>query len=326
MWEKSQLRELQRSPAVRYVQSRMATLQQHYTDEIEDTYFSADLPSVSRSSLVWALSMVWSRSFVVRTPGDEDSPLRAIVPGADFFNGAPVSDIHPSFTNNADSVLYRSTRDLVEGSEVFASYGAAGGKSSVELLLDYGYVENEQMARDGRHEEAMTHSPFDRVVIINEFPLADPRKKELLEESGIPNDPQLFVPSVRRTFPANLFRLARVAFATSDEVASGAVEAMLGHETGQMVVSMRNELATLRELEAIFRRAYAAYGTTLEQDIELLELTEDSLPRWHLQAILVRGREKSLLREGFEFFSQARAELTEMIDRQREAAEAKGEL
>ncbi|ELR18348.1 SET domain containing protein [Acanthamoeba castellanii str. Neff] len=189
----------------------------------------------------WALSVIWSRSFVV------DEGKRGLVPWADMFNMAPETEQVKVAVDAVDHHLIYSARSPIKkGEQIFVAYGQSRQMSNAQLLMDYGFV--------------LENNPHDAVV----FPMthsssASPRKRGLLRAHDLDRD-QFFVgPPALGEFPEHLLAAFRVTVATEQELDALLEQSAQGRQRLPSRVSRRNELAALRLLESNVRKLRASY-------------------------------------------------------------------
>ena len=233
---------------------------QDYPEHFTPEQFSLD-------AWKWALSVIWSRSFVV------DEEKRGLVPWvliaslrplhlhalyffrrynhnhrqADMFNMAPEAEQVKVAVDAVDRhLIYSSSSAIKKGEQIFVAYGQSRQMSNAQLLMDYGFV--------------LENNPHDAVV----FPMthsssASPRKRDLLRAHDLDRD-QFFVgPPALGEFPEHLLAAFRVTVATEQELDALLEQRAQGRQRLPSRISRRNELAALRLLESNIRKLRASY-------------------------------------------------------------------
>lgn len=136
-WGEEDLAKLQGSTILSVVKRRQETMQADYT-ALFDILF-ADYPQIftreqyTFAAFQWALSTVWSRSFVFNIEGQL---VPVIVPFADCFEHGNVDS---SFSLEESEKVFRITvaKPQKAGEKVYISLGA---KPNSQLLMNYGFV------------------------------------------------------------------------------------------------------------------------------------------------------------------------------------------
>ena len=136
-WGEEDLAGLQGSTILSVVQRRKETMQADYT-ALFDVLF-AEYPELFKpeeytfEAFRWALSTVWSRSFVFNI---ESQLVPVIVPFADMFEHA---NVESSFSLEDQEKVFRITlgKPLKAGERAYISLGA---KPNSQLLMNYGFV------------------------------------------------------------------------------------------------------------------------------------------------------------------------------------------
>jgi hypothetical protein len=164
-----------------------------------------------------------------------------------MFNMAPEAEQVKVAVDAVDHHLIYSARSPIKkGEQIFVAYGQSRQMSNAQLLMDYGFV--------------LENNPHDAVV----FPMthsssASPRKRGLLRAHDLDRD-QFFVgPPALGEFPEHLLAAFRVTVATEQELDALLEQSAQGRQRLPSRVSRRNELAALRLLESNVRKLRASY-------------------------------------------------------------------
>lgn len=169
--------------------------------------------------------------------------------------------------------------------QVLMQYGAS--KSNGDLALDYGFVEREsQFSERDSLALSLEISPDDRFV---------DDKADILEINGYQSSMQFDVPRGQGPSDEMITFLRLSALAGPD---SFLLEALFRNEAWSHVslpVSRDNEEAICTSMLDGLKAALDGYGTTVEQDMELLARGDLSVR--HEIAVVVRLGEKRVMQE-----------------------------
>ncbi len=267
------------TPLWRYEQAQQLLVGSHVLNNTRDRKrhvdsrfegLSAVLPqwftdNVSLREWTWALSIVWSRLFVVEIGGKEG---RALAPLADMCN----SPSRENQTSNVrvemkgDAIWYYSARVLAPDEELLVDYGRQP-KQNTQLILDYGF------------RGTFVSNQFDYAMVrLNSSRVSDLTRYNLWQPNGY-----LILPNA---FPHQLMKAMRLHLATEQELADNSlVQRMVKHS---QPLSLENERAALQGAHRLLTDRLAEFGTSLAFDEA--ELKRDDLDafermvRWQLVA------------------------------------------
>jgi hypothetical protein len=130
------------------------------------------MKDVQFEEFLWAVSIVWSRSFSISKEYGS-----GLVPLADLMNmetpklGRPQPMVTVEVTDT--HLIYRAARDIFESEQIYAPYGQKGALANAALLTDYGFV--------------FVDNPFDSAVVKLPMSAEDPlfdAKRTVLRNIG----------------------------------------------------------------------------------------------------------------------------------------------
>jgi histone-lysine N-methyltransferase SETD3 len=261
-FDEGELSLLKGSLAPRWVKSLREGL------EAQHAHLCKHVPGFERfafDAFVWAHFAVVTRTFSVQRSGVE---VACLVPLADMINDGRPWDVHWDMTEGGTHFQLKSKGFVAEGQELRTSYG---DKSNLQLLLQYGFV----------HEE----NPYDEVMLFLGLPLEDPLAAQKQRVLGLTAPFELRPYTLSLTDDAKLleemFSFLRVAHADAEELAT------LAAARGGTEQKIIDAFVTLCEEQL------AAYETTLAEDERILQ--EEKLSRNARNCILVRRGEKRIL-------------------------------
>ncbi len=212
----------------------------------------------------WALSIVWSRLFVVQLDGREG---RALAPLADMCN-APSAENETSNVRvemERNTISYFAARDLAAGEELLVDYGRQP-KQNTQLMLDYGF------------RRSFVSPTLDYAVCRPELELELLQAHGLWQEGGY-----LIMPN---SFPHPLMKALRLHLATAEEATDEAlVQRMAKHS---QPLSLANERLALETLLGLLEARLSEYASSLEFDraqlIRAAIAPFEQMARWQLVA------------------------------------------
>jgi len=234
----------------------------------------------TREDFQWAFSMLLSR--VIRLPGLHD--MEALVPWADLLNHSCESTANLDWDGSA--VVFRPDSGAEHGEQLFGSYGA---KSSGQLLLSYGFV-----------QEGV--NPWESVTLklkLSDRAVEQPAKAQALKAAGLKTAATF--PLRLNAFPAGLLEYAAVVSAPDSEaLQSAAIAAANSDETALSQTARTTGLKHIREAcraladepTARFEPAPAS-GVAQQEDVRLEQLIAE-----------VRAREKRILNRAIFLLTQ----------------------
>jgi hypothetical protein len=220
--------------------------------------------NVSLRGWTWALSIVWSRLFVVQLDGNEG---RALAPLADMCNSPSAenetSNVRVEMEDN--TISYFAARDLAAGEELLVDYGRQP-KQNTQLVLDYGF------------RRSFISPTLDYAIVRLKLEREQLKAHNLWQDHGY-----LIMPN---TFPHQLMKALRLQLATAEEASDeGTVQRMAKHS---QPLSLANEHLALATLLSLLEGRVAEYDTSLEFDRARLNRTDlspfETMARWQLVA------------------------------------------
>jgi hypothetical protein len=227
-------------------------------------------------AFVWAHFAVVTRTFSVQRSG---TTAACLVPLADMINDGRPWDVHWGWSEDGTHFELKSTSAVARGRELRASYG---GKSNLHLLLQYGFV----------HEE----NAHDEVMLLLGLALGDPLAGERQRLLGLATPFELRPYTLSLTDEARLleemFSFLRVVCADAGELAMLAA-APDARARAQSLLSARNEQVLIDTFVALCEEQLAGYETPLAEDER--RLREEELSRNARNCILVLRGEKRIL-------------------------------
>jgi histone-lysine N-methyltransferase SETD3 len=270
-FEEEEMAELKGSNLVALTEARIAQLRANY-EEIFPFFFEKyptvfDTKTFSLENFMWAISTVWKRSFFIREPGDVTAAV--LIPLLDRFNHGPV-ETHFKLDEKDDAIEVTTKTAFKKGEQVFVSRGP---KSNLELLLDFGYVLDENPNDNVALNVRMTGE--DKLARV---------KVALLQLAGLEaNATYLLYDSL---ISQELMKALRIQLLRDSELNS------YDRATEGKTVSLGNELRVLRAILAACNNMLQQYGTSIEEDETLLKT---KLPLRQRSAVVLRRNEKKVI-------------------------------
>ncbi|MCO5554003.1 hypothetical protein L7F22_007529 [Adiantum nelumboides] len=269
-----------------HVESEYATVMQEIITPNPQLF---DQSEFTRESFLWAFGILRSRTFPPLT-GDD----LALVPLADLVNHGMVLNMEgPSWEKKSSGffprreyLTLRAPVAVKEGEQVVMQYGKKKGNG--QLALDYGFVESSP-------RKTAVRDSFMLTLEISEADRFFDDKIDIAELNGL-SSTVYFDLIHEQELPDNMLPFLRL-------VALGGVDAFLLEalfrdtvwEHLQLPVSRDNEEAVCKAVLDGCRFALAAYPTTMDEDMSLLNAGELSS---RLQmAVAIRLGEKKVLQE-----------------------------
>lgn len=251
-WSEEELAGLQGSTMLSVVQRRKETMQADYT-ALFDVLFK-EYPQIftqegyTLEAFQWALSTVWSRSFVFNIEGQL---VPVIVPFADCFEHGNVDS---SFSLEETEKVFRITlaKPTKAGERVHISLGA---KPNSQLLMNYGFV-----LRDNLYDTVLIN------MFLNEDDPFYAAKSKVLSLNDQPPS-QLYYLRYE-SIPQDLLRALRVQLLKPSELD------YYGKIFEGKRVSLENELDVLRQLVSACDTLLKQYPQTAVEDQKLLQDAE----------------------------------------------------
>lgn len=251
-WGEEDLAGLQGSTILSVIKRRKETMQSDY-DSLFGVLF-AEYPQIFTQEqytfevFQWALSTVWSRSFVFNIDGQL---VPVIVPFADCFEHG---NVNSSFSLEESEKVFRIklAKPIKAGERVHISLGA---KPNSQLLMNYGFV-----LRDNLYD----------TVLINMFlnqddPFYDAKSKILSLNDQPPS--QLYYLRYE-AIPQDLLRALRVQLLKPSELDH------YGKIFAGKRVSLENELDVMRQLVAACDTLLKQYPQTALEDQKVMQDAE----------------------------------------------------
>jgi histone-lysine N-methyltransferase SETD3 len=227
-------------------------------------------------AFVWAHFAVVTRTFSSPRGGNDAACL---VPLADMINDGRPWDIHWGWSEDGTHFELKSTSAVARGQELRATYG---GKSNLHLLLQYGFV----------HEE----NAHDDVMLSLGLALEDPLAGEKQRLLGLASPYELRPYMLSLTEDAQpleeMFSFLRVVCADAGELASLAA-APDARARAQSPLSARNEQMLINAFTALCEEQLASYETPLAEDER--RLREEKLSQNARNCLLMLRGEKRIL-------------------------------
>eukprot|EP01043_Picozoa_sp_COSAG02_P008039 COSAG02_NODE_250_length_27076_cov_24.440618_10_plen_326_part_00 len=251
-WSEEDLAGLQGSTILSVVKRRMETMQSDY-DSLFGVLF-AEYPQIFTKEqytfelFQWALSTVWSRSFVFNIDGQL---VPVIVPFADCFEHG---NVESSFSLEESEKVFRITlaKPVKAGERVHISLGA---KPNSQLLMNYGFV-----LRDNLYDTVLIN------MFLNEDdPFYDAKSKILSHNDQPPS--QLYYLRYE-AIPQDLLRALRVQLLKPSELD------YYGKIFDGKRVSLENELDVLRQLVSACDTLLKQYPQTALEDQKVMQDAE----------------------------------------------------
>lgn len=270
-FSEDEMEELKGSNVIALTEARRQQLRKNY-DEIFPFFFDSfpkvfDKKTFNFDNFEWALSTVWRRSFFVREKNDQTAAV--FIPLLDRFNHGPV-ETHFRLDEDADLLEITVKSAFKKGEQVYVSRGP---KSNLELLLDFGYV--------------LEENPNDNVA-LNVRMTGDDKlaklKVSLLQLAGLEgNATYLLYDSL---ISQELLKALRIQLLRDTELEK------YERVTSGKSVSLGNELRVLRAILAACNNMLQQYKTTVEEDEQLLKT---KLPLRERSAVVLRRNEKKII-------------------------------
>jgi protein-histidine N-methyltransferase len=225
----------------------------------------------SLTEFQWARMCVCSRNFGLQMDGHRTS---AMVPHADMLNHYRPRETKWTFDCARQAFTITSLQGICEGAEVLDSYGQ---KCNHRFLLNYGFAVENNRELDG-------FCPNEVPITLHcnrptEFWLrSDPSPTKRIRVCVSNNESTRLLFSLLRSLELTdaelqLVRAMTRAMHPQYHTSIAATAMDIRHP-----VSIRNERAALKHLIQVIRKQQAAYPTTLDDDIRLLEHRRDLYP------------------------------------------------
>eukprot|EP01028_Stygiella_incarcerata_P013142 TRINITY_DN81557_c0_g1_i1.p1 TRINITY_DN81557_c0_g1~~TRINITY_DN81557_c0_g1_i1.p1 ORF type:complete len:480 (+),score=150.05 TRINITY_DN81557_c0_g1_i1:137-1441(+) len=230
--------------------------------------FSALFPKevYTLENFKWALSTVWKRSFYVK---EGEQTVSALIPGLDLFNHGPVETSF-KLDDDAGNIVASTVTPVKKGNQVYLSRGP---KSNFELLLEYGYVLDENKSDNVALNVRMTG--VDRLARL---------KASMLEIAGLPVNGTYLL--FEEHISEELLTALRIQLLREEDMN------LFGKALDKKPVSLPNELRVLRAILAACNNMLEGYGESLEEDETMLKTSLSPRVR---SAVLLRKREKEVI-------------------------------
>jgi len=263
------------------------------------------LPVFSVADWLWALSVFWSRAFSVKIDGDS---MGSLVPVADMFNAQdPHSQEQQVRAVMKDNTLqYYTVGSIAKDEEIFMTYGRLKQHSNAELLMDYGFVR--------------PVNPNDLGCVLNPFYYRSSfshaqEKIALLDELYLWREHFCWRLG---EFPHEMVWAMRILSFTPSDLDKFSVRKLAGllaeldeinpfQPMPSVPFGIRKEELAIRMVLSAVGRTLKYYGTTLEEDMELLKAQhEERLPMTYRQyaTLIVRSNEKRVLQRTAELLEE----------------------
>jgi histone-lysine N-methyltransferase SETD3 len=218
-------------------------------------------PEVFPDTVFNQTSYFWARHIVDSRAWGLQAGAFGLIPMADMFNHKNDFPTLMTESEKQRSTLHAPAHSgYAVGDQIFDSYG---NKSNAQLLLSYGF-----MVDDNEHDSLNINIGFSGATVWDEA------KVLLLTKLNFENA-KLVAPLFRSHLPQELMRFLRIAHLLPQEVES----AQRALSSGGAAVSLRNELAVVRDLLNKIDTFLESYKTSIEED-------EAALRRSSLQPIL----------------------------------------
>jgi hypothetical protein len=269
-FEERELSLLKGSLAPRLVQSLREGL------KVQHGHLCQHVPGFERFSFdafVWAHFAVVTRTFSSPRSG---TAVACLVPLADMINDGRPWDIHWGWSEDGTHFELKSTRAVARGQELRASYG---GKSNLQLLLQYGFVHEENA-----HDEVML-----LLGLALEDPLAGEKQRLLGLETPFELRPYTLTLTDDPRPLEEMFSFLRVVCAEAGELAA----ASDARPRAQSLLSARNEQKVIETFIALCEEQLAGYETSLAEDER--RLREETLSQNARNCVWVLRGEKRIL-------------------------------
>lgn len=213
---------------------------------------SSALDGLQLAEFKWALSVAWSRSFMVQLePGGRKTA--ALVPVGDLWNHAETElanvDSHSDPAGRA--FVFTAAQDIAAGEQCTLSYGAMGEPSNAILMLDYGFC--------------LPYSLHDEMTLDLSPPAEQPLHRQWLQQLQLADYAQRARLTLRGEAGTQLSQLPTELLLTLRVRALDA--AALGSTSPQQLLRAMPpavDLRGVRILLSALRDSLAAYGDTLE--------------------------------------------------------------
>jgi len=283
-WSKSELEELQSSTLKDFSLRKYTTIERqfHYLSPFFAEYFHHLNQSnvFTLDKFKWALSVLWSRTFSIRI---DKKVTGGLVPLADMFNTNFKSVKIQHLMAENDSLLLIANDTILEGEQLFTSYGhelLGNGR----LLLEYGFA-----IKDHPSDSMMILSPL---IYDDNFSSEDSlhtAKLKILESLELSKKYLLL--KMSEEIPTELLVLERIQSLNAEEL--GPLKRTIAF---LQPISIRNERAAIRSSITHLRKILSSYATTMEQDVQILKEDRNSLNKNVVSAIVLRSAEKRMLK------------------------------
>lgn len=288
-WTEDELEELRGSFLLHQIVDRKQAIASDYTSICRAAPQFEEICTLTEFQ--WARMCVCSRNFGLQIDGHRTS---AMVPHADMLNHYRPRETKWTFDCARQAFTITSLQGIPKGAEVLDSYGQ---KCNHRFLLNYGFAVENNREIDGfcPNEVPITlHCSRPSEFWLRSDPC--PTKRVRVCVSNNENTRLLF--SLLRSIELTNEELEHVRAVSrsmhpqyhSSIVSASALDI-------RRPVSIRNERAALKHLIQAIRKQQAAYPTTLEEDIRLLEERHDLYPMFSNKRhakIQVRGEKEVL--------------------------------
>lgn len=247
--------------------------------EAQHAHLCKHVPGFERftfDAFVWAHFAVVTRTFSVLRSGTE---VACLVPLADMINDGMPWDVPWDMPEEGTHFELKAKGAVARGQELRTSYGR---KSNLQLLLQYGFV----------HEE----NPYDDVMLFHGLLLEEPLSAQRQQLLGLTTPFELRSYTLSLTDDAGpmeeMFSFLRIACAGAEELATLAA-APDARIRARSPLSARNEQKVIDSFITLCEEQLAGYETPLAEDERILR--EERLSQNARNCILMRRGEKRIL-------------------------------
>merc|ERR1712088_27603 len=236
----------------------------------------------------WAVSTVMTRQNQVPCKEDINKTTNTLIPFWDLANHECRSDseISTDFDELLDGTICMASRNFIKGEQFTIYYG---NRSNADFLVHNGFVDSTAGTREADDEQKdkslHCNSMVLRLGISRNDPLAQ-KKYEILDQLSIPRTRGHFtLTNEDKPFDNVLLAFLRVISMTKDDIDK-----------------LSNDDEKIRKyLETRCTLLLRSYPTTLEKDLELLQLEDNTAQKSNLSGLnqkhctILRSQEKQIL-------------------------------
>jgi hypothetical protein len=283
-----------------FILDRMAADLEGFESEYNEVFVDGlfvDYPDIftpekySFDDYVWGWTTVFTRSVGLTIPGEGFKAYLA--PGIDFMNHKAAAKTNLVLDEATNELVFTVEEDLDIGDQIFRDYSP--GIPNLELIRIWGFIDEKN-----QREVAAINANLN-----DEDPDLDTKLKWLAARKVIKGQSMYpytdyFVYS--EGVPDRIMALLRAKFYTMKSSERKNIATL---PNPLQLIEDDNERAAFLELNSILSTHLKRFGTTLEEDIQLLEKSGDLTDRqWY--ALLARTEEKLAITNALESFKAKR--------------------